>query len=469
MTSSSPAATPEGAPGPSDASTRKTKIVVFSAACVGWIHDAYNLTIITLLASSIQDAFGVGNTELGLIFSGQFIATFFGAIFFGSMADRIGRKPALIFSILWDAIITTLSAFSPSFWFLFGTRILSGMGVSWGVGYTLIAEVWGKEPKRRGLVGGTLHSTFVIGFVLSTVVSMTILPLSLPFGSWRYCFLVSLFPVPFLVYFLFQMRESKVMEDYKKEAEASQVKIRKVPLLNVFKDRQQTKILIVSALVLWMSQIVYHNLVDFGPLYIELLTGDAGFAKTMVLLTGLFGAVGIIAFGALSDKVGRKKAFLISAVAEVVTLVIFSVGAFLSLVSSVILAYLLFGFAQGNSGIYGVWLTELFGTGERASTSSAVYSFARGFSLSGIIVGTYSDFLVAGGFSETLGLGVAMSTALLFAVPLVVLPWFLPETLGVQIGETETPRVPPSAPPIVGAGKDEASPPTPGEPDVDPA
>ncbi len=79
-------------------STKKsTKLMVFSAACVGWIHDAFNLTIITLLAADIQQAFGIGNTAMGFLFSGQFIATFFGAIFFGSIADRILLIFLLIF------------------------------------------------------------------------------------------------------------------------------------------------------------------------------------------------------------------------------------------------------------------------------------------------------------------------------------------------------------------------------------
>jgi SHS family lactate transporter-like MFS transporter len=229
------------------------------------------------------------------------------------------------------------------------------------------------------------------------------------------------------------MKESEVMVQYKKQVEEKDMKIRKVPLLDVFKDKRKTRILIISAIVLWLSQLVYHNLTDFGPLYIELITNSKSFAQTMVLVTGLFGAIGIIFFGGLSDKIGRKKAFLISAVLELGTIFFFSITTFLGLVSGIILAYLIFGFAQGHSGIYGVWLTEMFSTGERASTASTVYSFARGFSLSGIIVGIYSDFLISTGTSQALSLGLAMGTALFFAIPLIILPWFLPETQNVEI------------------------------------
>ncbi len=107
------------------------KKLIFAAACIGWIHDAFNLTLITFLTADIIAAFNVTTAEMGWLISGQFIATFFGAILFGSLADRKGRKPSLIYSVLWDAIITSLSAFSPNFAFLFLTRICSGMGVSW--------------------------------------------------------------------------------------------------------------------------------------------------------------------------------------------------------------------------------------------------------------------------------------------------------------------------------------------------
>jgi MFS family permease len=406
--------------------------LIFVAACVGWIHDAYNLTIITLLGTSIIEAFpGVGDFELGLIFSGQFIATFIGAIVFGSMADRIGRKPALIFSILWDTIITTLSAFSINFIWLFTTRILSGMGVSWGVGYALVSESFGERPKRRGLAGGFLHSTFIVGFILASVVAQVLLPLDLPFGSWRYCFLVSLFPIPFLIILQFRMRESEMMVEYKQEMEKRGKEIRKVPILDVFKKKKGAYLLIISALMLWLAQLVYHNLIDFGPRYIDAISGDPNLGSRMVTIVGIFAAVGIIGFGGLSDYIGRKICFFINIVIQFIALILFLIANQLLMVNLLIIAYIIFGFGQGNSGVQGVWLTELFSTGERASTASTVYSFARGFSLSGIIVGMTSTLISdSTGLSASVSLGWAMGMAFFFCIPLLILPWLLPETKG---------------------------------------
>ena len=409
------------------------KKVIFLAACIGWIHDAFNLTIITFLTADIIETFNVGTSEVGWLVSGQFIATFFGAIVFGSMADKKGRKPSLIYSVLWDGIITALSAFSPNFIFLFFTRVSSGLGVSWGVGYTLVSEAFDKKPKRRGLAGCLLHSTFLVGFILADVVAIFILPLSLPFGSWRYCFLFSLFPIPIMVLFQYKMQESELMEEYLKKTKEEGIKIRRVPILNVFKNRRDVIVLVLFMIVVWLGQIVYHNMVDFAPYFFE-LNGEEALARMMIIIVGLIAAFTIISFGALSDYIGRRITFFLSSAILFISSILFYFSAITFNVPGLVVAYFIFGFGQGLQGVQGVWMTEYFSTGERASAASTVYSFARGVAFSGIIVGSLSELLIQSqGLSPSVALGTAMSTAVFFAIPMLILPWFIPETKGLEL------------------------------------
>lgn len=411
----------------------ENKKLIFAAACIGWIHDAFNLTLITFLTADIIATFNVTTAEVGWLISGQFIATFFGAIVFGSMADRKGRKPSLIYSVLWDSGITTLSAFSPNFFFLFITRITSGMGVSWGVGYTLVAETFGKKPKRRGLAGGLLHSTFLVGFILADVVAIFILPLTLPFGSWRYCFLFSMFPIPILILFQYKMRESNIMVEYMDKMKEEGKEVRKVPLMNVFKSRRDTFLLAIFMIVVWLGQVVYHNLVDFAPYYFELL-GEGVLARMMIIIVGGLAAITIILFGWLSDVVGRRISFFLSSLIVTISAIIFYLSVPAGNIGGLVLAYIIFGLGQGYMGVQGVWLTETFATGERASAASVVYSFARGFALSGIFVGTLANMLIlSGGLEPALAMGISMSTALYFGIPMLILPWFIPETKGKEL------------------------------------
>lgn len=421
---------------------KSTKYIIFLAACIGWIHDAFNLTIITFLAPAIQIDFGVNFTQMGFIFSGQFIATFVGAIVFGSLGDKMGRKPSLIYSVLWDGIITASSAFAPNYWVLLILRVCSGLGVSWGLGYTLITEVWGKTPKRRGLWGGILHSTFLIGFILASLLANFIIPLTLPFGSWRYCFLFSLFPIPFLILFQFKLKESKIMLQYKEKMKKDGKKIRNVPIIDVLKNKKELKLLLISFALLWLSQVVYHNLIDFGPTYFENLAdiglGREGLGTTMTTIVGGLAALIIILFGAMSDKIGRRLSFFISSVITFISTIIFAFAANYVLLSGIIFAYVVFGLGQGLMGIQGTWLTEMFTTAQRASVSSTAFSFARGFALSGIIIGSISDYYnLILGYNPAYSLGLAMSISVFFAIPLLILPWFLPETKGKEISLEE--------------------------------
>ncbi|MFX0107781.1 MAG: MFS transporter, partial [Candidatus Hodarchaeota archaeon] len=170
--------------------TRNEKILVFIACALGWAFDAVGLTIINFLTDDLITAFAVTEAEIGFVFSAQYIATVPGAIIFGNLADKYGRKNFLLFSVLWDAILTALTAFAPSFPVLALLRILSGMGVSWGIAYALLGEVF--APKRRGLFGGLMHATFLIGYILANIATLVITP---TYG-WRPTFLVTLLAIP---------------------------------------------------------------------------------------------------------------------------------------------------------------------------------------------------------------------------------------------------------------------------------
>ncbi len=229
------------------------------------------------------------------------------------------------------------------------------------------------------------------------------------------------------------MKESEIMVEYIEKVKKEGKKIRKVPILNIFKNKRDAYLLIIFMIVVWLGQVVYHNLVDFAPYYFELL-GYEDLARQMIIVVGILAALIIISFGALADVIGRRIAFFISSLIVFISSIIFYISIPTGNINSLVFAYVIFGLGQGYMGVQGVWLTETFATGERASAASTVYSFARGFALSGIIVGTYANFLVLYyGMNSALALGTAMGTALFFAIPMLILPWFIPETKGVEL------------------------------------
>ena len=195
--------------------SRNEKILVFVACALGWAFDAVGLTLINFLATDLMLEFGQNFDAVGFVFSAQYVATVPGAILFGGLADRYGRKNLLLFSVLWDAILTAATAFAPSFAVLAILRILSGMGVSWGIAYALLGEVF--SPKRRGLFGGLMHSMFLLGYIISAAAALVITP---AFG-WRPTFLVTLLAIPLILVLYVALPESKlwqrVIEEEEKE------------------------------------------------------------------------------------------------------------------------------------------------------------------------------------------------------------------------------------------------------------
>ncbi len=282
--------------------SRGEKLVVLLAAAIGWSHDAVGLTLLNFLAEPILQEFNVGNLEVSFVFSAQYIFCIFGAMLFGEMGDRFGRKNALILSILWVAIFSVLSAFAPNFWTLAALRLISGMGVTWGLAFTYMSEFY--SPKRRGLFGGLIHATFVFGFILSALSVSLIYPIY----GWRACFFVTLYPIPFLILFTKYLPESRIWEKHSVEMDKS------LRLAEIVRNRNYLKLLVLVTFLFWLAEFAYHAIVDWSPIFIiRQFNYRPEEASLLVLRISLVALIVLPFFGLISDYIGRRSSFAISA------------------------------------------------------------------------------------------------------------------------------------------------------------
>ena len=403
-------------------STRE-KVLVFIACALGWAFDAVGLTLINFLATDIMAEFpGYGYDAVGFVFSAQYVATVPGALLFGHLADKYGRKNFLLFSVLWDAILTALTAFAPSFEILAILRILSGMGVSWGIAYALLGEVF--SPKRRGFFGGLVHSMFLLGYILSAIASITIAP---AFG-WRSAFLVTLLVIPLILILYAFLPESKLWQ--KLETEEVGMDMQLSTGINRIFAKGLGKLLVLATILFWAAEFAYHAIVDWGPTFLEVeLSFSATDADTIILLISLVAMLILPAFGLLSDKVGRRVSFVLSAVVGLVATIMLGVFAILVPVRDLAVAALFIipaGF--GSHALFGVWASELFPTETRATATSVIFSLARGLSFGGWFVGI---------LASAVGLSYGMMLAIIGFVLMVGLPFTLPETSGRDLSHVE--------------------------------
>jgi len=420
-----------------------TVLVIIIAAAIAWMHDGYSLVLISTLSTELQAFFvGITTSHIGLIISLQFVFTVPGAILFGEIGDRYGRKKALLISIAWDSIFSSMTALVPAnmFWLFAILRLLSGLGVSWGISFSLISEYF--KPKRRGAVGGLVHSTFVFGYVAALLVSMLIGPY-----GWQWCFVTALFPFPFLVLFWFYLPESAVWSEYDKISKESGQK-QKLRVKEIF-SKKWAKLTILLIILFWFAETAYHALVDHAPEFFQYIFALAGASnpKTSSLLFMLvimvIAAGGLFFFGFLSDYIGRKKAFGLDNLIGIIGGVFFVIFTLLMFNQTIILiSAVIITIGFGLHGIFGVWSSELYDTELRASANSIIFSIARGLSFGAFFVGLIADTLNPFGTIEDrlanpeisiVALGTGMSLSLIAMIGVFISLLFVPEPLDKEI------------------------------------
>ncbi|MFW9804914.1 MAG: MFS transporter [Candidatus Thorarchaeota archaeon] len=405
-----------------DTYSRKEKILVFLACALGWAFDAVGLTIINMLSLDIQTAFGVDEAAIGFVFSAQYVATVPGAILFGNLADRYGRKNFLLFSVLWDAILTAMTAVAPTFEILAILRILSGMGVSWGIAYALLGEVF--APKRRGLFGGLMHSMFLVGYILSAVASATIAPVY----GWRNTFLVTLLVIPLILILYFTIPESKLWERLDEKEREMGVPIR-TGISQVFRQGLG-KLLILAVVLFWAAEFAYHAIVDWGPYFLRVeLAYTETEAGLIITLISLVAMLILPVFGLLGDKFGRRISFVLSAIVGLIATIMLGVFAIITPVRDLaVMALFIIPAGFGSHALFGVWASEMFPTESRAAATSVIFSLARGLSFGGWFVGILATMV---------GVSLGMMLAIIGFVLMVFLPFTLPETAGIDMSRVE--------------------------------
>ena len=153
----------------------------FIACFLGWSLDAFDFFILVFCLSALAGEFHAKVSEVseGIFWTLAMLPV--GAFLFGIMADRVGRRPTLMFDIMAFSVFELASAFAPTLKIFLITRALFGiaMGGEWGVGAALTFETLPAEG--RGFFSGVLQEGYVVGYLLAAVIYGTLFPLI----GWR--------------------------------------------------------------------------------------------------------------------------------------------------------------------------------------------------------------------------------------------------------------------------------------------
>src|SRR3954470_7909247 len=182
-----------------------------AAGFLGWTLDAFDFFVVVFLLDTLALQFGVPKTRIIATLTATLALRPVGAIIFGMLADRFGRRIPLMANVIYFSIIELLTGFSTTFTQFIVLRALFGIGMGgeWGVGASLAME---QAPRKwRGVLSGILQSGYSTGYLLAAIASRFVLP-GLGWG-W----VVWLGPLPALLafYIRFSVPESKAWEEHR--------------------------------------------------------------------------------------------------------------------------------------------------------------------------------------------------------------------------------------------------------------
>ncbi len=273
------------------------------AAYLGWTLDAFDFFLLIFLVSDVAGAFNTSIKDVTYAITLTLALRPLGAFIFGRLADRYGRKPVMMIDVMLYAGLGFATAFSPNFTIFLIIRALFGiaMGGEWGVGASLTME--SIPAKSRGLVSGLLQAGYPSGLLLASAVYWVAYPLI----GWRGMFMLGLAPALLVLYIRRNVKESPGFQAGRAKAAGRGGTIAVL--------REHWRLALYAMLFMMAMNFFSHGTQD---LYKTMLEIDHGLGHSWISGINLIAAVGAIlgglVFGALSQRIGRRRALILGAV-----------------------------------------------------------------------------------------------------------------------------------------------------------
>ena len=410
--------------------------IVLAIASAGWVFDVYEGQIFNItrnqMLSEILGQSGAEVARYGDMFLGIFLlGGTVGGLAAGSLADRFGRQPLMIATILMYSVFSGLTYFATELWHVAALRffVAVGVGGEWAVAASIVAEVF--PARARAQASGIFHASSVMGTWMAALAGIAV------GEQWRYAYLFGIVPALLVLWVRAQLREPEQWQAKAQQArsEPSAVQMgsfRELLLSAPWGRRAMLGMLLASVglgtfwAVTIAGQDLTRELLIAGGMAGDDASQRAKFAYGIVQTIG--GGIGLLSFGPLCARIGRRKAFVIF---QVLAFLIVPVTCWVPQTYAQLLCILpVFGFLTlGIHAGYAIYFPELFPTHLRATGTSFCFNGGR---ILAVPVLLFSGALKA---RPDMDLKVAItSLATLFLVGAVVV-LYLPETRATELPE----------------------------------
>jgi SHS family lactate transporter-like MFS transporter len=392
----------------------KTQRNVVIAAYLGWTLDAFDFFLMVFMFKDISAEL---HSNMQLVTTAVTLTLAMrplGALLFGRLADRFGRKPALMWNILAYSVLELASGFAPSMTTLLIVRSLFGiaMGGEWGIGSALTMETI--PPSARGFVSGLLQSGYPMGYLLA---SLAVLVFYDRLG-WRYMFVLGVLPAVLVFFIRRGVEESpawKITQDATREG-----------LLKVVLSHW--KLALYGILLMTAFNFFSHGSQDAYPsLFLKKQHGfDTHLTALLTALANVGAIIGGLAIGLLSQKIGRRKAIMVAALLALPALPFWAFGSTPLILGAG--AFLMQIAVQGAWGVVPVHLNELSPPAIRATFPGFIYQLGNFLAASNLNLQV--AIAQANGDNYGLAMAIVVGTVALVIIAMVA---FGPERHGVSM------------------------------------
>jgi MFS transporter, SHS family, lactate transporter len=315
----------------------------FFASFLGWTLDAFDFFVLVFVVPAVADEFRRSVADVAYTITLTLAMRPIGALVFGWMADRYGRRIPLMIDVTFYSIVEVLSGLAPDYTTFLVLRVLYGIGMGgeWGVGASLAMEV--VPAARRGLLSGLLQEGYAIGYLLAAAAYFVVFPAL----GWRALFLLGGAPALLVLYIRSRVPESPAWQRSRPEPHR---------ILRAIGENFGS--FLYLTLFMTMLSLMSHGTQDMYPTFLEKERAlGPRMVATIAIIYNVGALAGGLAFGALSDRVGRRRAMVLAALgaALVIPAWIFA----RSWGSLAVGAFAMQFMVQGAWGIVPAHLTEL--------------------------------------------------------------------------------------------------------------
>jgi len=275
----------------------------FIACFLGWSLDAFDFFILIFCVSALATQFHTGVSAITEAIFLTLAMRPVGAFLFGLIADRFGRRPALMVDIIAYSVFELASAFAPSLKFFLIMRALFGiaMGGEWGVGAALAFETL--PAKGRGFFSGLLQEGYVIGYLMAALVYGTLFSMV----GWRGMFVIGALPAFLVIYIRTKVDESPAWLQGRVSRQAESHLSRDI--------LAHMGIFLFLVLLMFAFNSFSHGTQDLYPTFLQknhrFSTQTVGLIAVIYNVGALLGG---IVFGTWSERIGRRRAIVTAAV-----------------------------------------------------------------------------------------------------------------------------------------------------------